>query len=605
MIACLRLLTALCLAALLAACASSPSSSLGELPRTPDASIEQLLEKAASSKSAEDAALLRLSAADMAYRQKDFPRAARILEQVPLDTLKPAQQVFASTLAAELAMSRNQPKAALDALSHPSLQRVGELPEELQVRTYSVHAAALEADGQALPAAQQRVLLAPLLSGPAAAKNNDAIWSLVASLPADQLQQPTSNPTLAGWTSLALAVKSAGTLEQQQAAIDSWRQQHADHPAAKQLPDALVKLKQLASQPLTKIALLLPQEGPLAGVARALRDGFMAAHFQAQQSGQPAPAVQVFDSSRLTSLDDFYRQAQAAGVQLVIGPLEKPLVKKLADYPQLPITTLALNYAEAGQKSPPQLFQFGLAAEDEAREVSRRARADGLVRAVALVPSGEWGDRVLAAFRQDWEGNGGTLLAAERIAQPVALAQQIADLFQLRQSEGRAKSLQSAVGGNVAAQPSRRQDIDFIFLAATPQQAQQIKPTLNFQYAGDVPVYATSNLYSASGDVNQYNDMNGIRFCETPWLLDNTNSLRQQVVQQWPQAAGSLGRLYAMGVDAYSLAPRLGQLKALPDNRVEGLSGSLSINANQRIERQLPWAEFSGGQVKRLPDTAR
>lgn len=605
MIACLRLFTALCLAALLAACASSPSSSLGELPRTPDASIEQLLEKAASSKSAEDAALLRLSAADLAYRQKDFPRAARILEQVPLDTLKPAQQVFASTLGAELAMSRNQPKAALAALAHPSLQRVAELPKEQQARTYSVHAAALEADGQALPAAQQRVLLAPLLSGQAVSANNDAIWALVASLPAEQLQQPGNDQTLAGWTSLAFAVKSAGTLEQQQAAIDAWVKQHPDHPAAQQLPLALTKLKELASQPLTKIALLLPQEGPLAGVARALRDGFMAAHFQAQQAGQQAPAVQVFDSSRIGSLDDFYRQAQAAGVQLVIGPLEKPLVKQLAAKPQLPITTLALNYADAGQKAPPQLFQFGLAAEDEAREVARRARADGMVRAVALVPSGEWGDRVLAAFRQDWEGNGGTLLAAERIAQPVALAQQIADLFQLRQSEGRAKSLQSTVGGSIAAQPSRRQDIDFIFLASTPQQAQQIKPTLNFQYAGDVPVYATSNLYSASGDVNQYNDMNGIRFCETPWLLDTSNSLRQQVVQQWPQAAGSLGRLYAMGVDAYSLAPRLGQLKALPDNRVLGLSGSLSMNANQRVERQLPWAEFVRGQVQRLPDTAR
>ncbi|MCV9921061.1 MULTISPECIES: penicillin-binding protein activator [Pseudomonas] len=604
MIACLRLLTALCLAALLAACASSPSSSLGELPRTPDASIEQLLDKAANSKSPEDAALLRLSAADLAYKQKDYPRAARILEQVPLDPLKPAQQVFASTLSAELAMSRNQPKAALTALAHPSLQRLGELPEEQQVRTYSVHAAALEADGQTLAAAQQRVALTPLLSGQAASANNDAIWALVAALPAEQLQ-PSTDQTLAGWTSLALAVKSAGTLEQQQAAIDTWRTQNPEHPAAKQLPTALVKLKELASQPLTKIALLLPQEGQLAGVARALRDGFMAAHFQAQQSGQAVPAVQVFDSSRISSLDDFYRQAQAAGVQLVIGPLEKPLVKKLAAYPQLPITTLALNYADAGQKAPPQLFQFGLAAEDEAREVSRRARADGMVRAVALVPSGEWGDRVLAAFRKDWEANGGTLLAAERIAQPIALAQQIAELFQLRQSEGRAKSLQSTVGGNIAAQPSRRQDIDFIFLASTPQQAQQIKPTLNFQYAGDVPVYATSNLYSASGDVNQYNDMTGIRFCETPWLLDSSNSLRQQVVQQWPQAAGSLGRLYAMGVDAYSLAPRLGQLKALPDNRVEGLSGSLSMNANQRVERQLPWAEFAGGQVKRLPDTPR
>ncbi|HKS12914.1 MAG TPA: penicillin-binding protein activator [Pseudomonas sp.] len=604
MIACLRLFTALCLAALLAACASSPSSSLGELPRTPDASIEQLLEQAASSKSPEEAALLRLSAADQAYRQKDFPGATRILEQVPLESLKPAQQVFASTLAAELAMSRNQPKAALAALAHPSLARVGELPEDLQVRTYSVHAAALEADGQTLPAAQQRVLLAPLLSGDAATANNDAIWALVAALPPEQLQT-TGTDTLAGWTSLALAVKSAGTLEQQQAAIDSWRAQHAGHPAALQLPLPLAKLKELASQPLTKIALLLPQEGPLANVARALRDGFMAAHFQAQQSGQPAPAIQVFDSSRLTSVDDFYRQAQAAGAQLVIGPLEKPLVKQLAAMAQLPIPTLALNYADAGQKAPPQLFQFGLAAEDEAREVSRRAHADGMVRAVALVPSGEWGDRVLKAFREDWEAKGGTLLAADRVAQPVALAQQIADLFQLRQSEGRAQSLQSAVGGNVAAQPSRRQDIDFLFLAATPQQAQQIKPTLNFQYAGDVPVYATSNVYSASGDVNQYNDMTGIRFCETPWLLDTSNGLRQQVVSQWPQAAGSLGRLYAMGVDAYSLAPRLDQLKALPDNRVEGMSGSLGMNANQRIERQLPWAEFAGGQVKRLPDTPR
>ena len=41
MIACLRPLSALCLAGLLAACAGSPSSSLGELPRTPQASIDR------------------------------------------------------------------------------------------------------------------------------------------------------------------------------------------------------------------------------------------------------------------------------------------------------------------------------------------------------------------------------------------------------------------------------------------------------------------------------------------------------------------------------------------------------------------------------------
>jgi outer membrane PBP1 activator LpoA protein len=595
MTACLRLLSALCLAALLAACASSPSSNLGELPRTPDATVEQLLERATASKSPEEAAALRLSAADQAARQGDAARATQILQQVRIELLKPGLQILASTLGAELALTRNDAKAALAALDHPSLQRLGELPADQQVRAHLVRARALEADGQILAAARERVFVAPLLSGEVAGQNHEAIWALVGSLPVEQLQNQGTDD-FAGWLSLALAVKSAGTLEQQQAAIDTWVAQHAAHPAARQLPTPLVKLKALASQPLTRIALLLPQEGQLAGVARALREGFMAAYYQAQQAGQKPPVIDVIDSSRLSSLDDFYRQAQAQGVQLVIGPLEKPLVKQLAARTQLPLPTLALNYSDNNQLGPPQLFQFGLAAEDEAREVSRRARADGLHSAAAMIPKGEWGDRVLNAFRQDWEANGGTLVAAERVDQPVQLAQQIADMLNVRNA---GSGLQSSTG----AQASRRQDIDFIFLAATPQQAQQIKPTLNFQYAGDLPVYATSHVFSASGDQAQYNDMTGIRFCETPWLLDTSNPLRQQVTRQWPQANGSMGRLYAMGVDAYTLAARLGQLKALPDSRIEGLSGNLGMSASQRIERQLPWAQFVGGQVQRLPNT--
>ena len=595
MTACLRLLSALCLAALLAACASSPSSNLGELPRTPDATVEQLLERAAASKSPEEAAALRLSAADQTARQGDPVRAAQILQQVRMELLKPGLQILASTLGAELALTRNDAKGALTALSHPSLQRLGELPADQQIRAHVVRARALEADGQVLPAARERVFIAPLLGGDAAIQNHEAIWTLVGALPLEQLQAPGTDD-LGGWLSLALAVKSAGTLEQQQAAIDTWVAQHPAHPAARQLPAPLIKLKELASQPLTRIALLLPQEGQLAGVARALREGFMAAYYQAQQAGQKPPIIDVIDSSRLSSLDDFYRQAQAQGVQLVIGPLEKPLVKQLAARAQLPLPTLALNYSDSNQVGPPQLFQFGLAAEDEAREVSRRARADGLHSAAAMIPKGEWGDRVLNAFRQDWEANGGTLVAAERVDQPVQLAQQIADMLNVRNAS-------SSVQTNTGAQASRRQDIDFIFLAATPQQAQQIKPTLNFQYAGDLPVYATSHVFSASGDQAQYNDMTGIRFCETPWLLDTSNPLRQQVTRQWPQANGSMGRLYAMGVDAYTLASRLGQLKALPDSRVDGFSGNLGMSTNQRIERQLPWAQFVGGQVQRLPDT--
>jgi outer membrane PBP1 activator LpoA protein len=599
MIASLRPLSVLCLAGLLAACASSPSNTLGQLPRTPEASIEQMLQQAAESKP-EQAALLRLSAADQAYQQKDIARAARIREQIDLAALPPAQQIFASTLDAELALARQQPKSALQALQHPSLERLAELPVEQQIRTQLVRARALEADGQALAAARERVFIAPLLSGQAAHDNHESIWGLVSALPPQTSAGADSD--LAGWLELARVTKAGATLEQQQAAIDQWVAQNPQHPAAVQLPEALGKLRELASQPLTRIALLLPQEGQLASVARALRDGFLAAHYEAQQAGQNPPQIQLYDSARIGSLDAFYQQALADGVQLVVGPLEKPLVKQLSEREQLPITTLALNYSDVGQEGPAQLFQFGLAAEDEAREVARRAWDDGMRRAVALVPRGDWGDRVLAAFRQSWQAQGGSLIAAEHVDQPVELARQIADLFQLRESEARARRLQNTLGTNLDAQPARRQDIDFIFLAATPQQAQQIKPTLAFQYAGDVPVYATSHLFTGAHSQAQYQDLEGIRFCETPWLLDAQDPLRQQVSGQWPQAAGSLGRLYAMGVDAYRLAPRLGQLKALPESRIDGLSGSLSLNPAQRIERQLPWAEFRGGQVQRLPD---
>lgn len=584
MMARFRPLLFLCIAAVLSACASSPSSTLGELPRTPQASTQQLLKEADASDPAE-AALLRLSAADQSIQQGNQAQARQILEQIDIEQLMPAQQMFAKTLDAELAIANGEPQRALQALQHPAFQRLAELPVDQQLRTQLARAQAFEANAQPLDAARERTFIAPLLSGEAAERNHEAIWSLVSSLPADQLQ-PTADVDLSGWLALAATVQQAGTISQQQRAIDAWVQQNPSHPAARRLPESLVKLRELADKPLTHVALLLPMDGPLASVARALRDGFLAAHLEAQQDLK----IELFDSSRLSSLDDFYRQAEASGVQLVIGPLDKKMVHQLADREQLPITTLALNYSDANQKAPPQLFQFGLAAEDEAREVARRAWADGHRRAIALTPRGDWGNRVYEAFRQEWQEQGGTVVAAAPLAEPVELANQIADLLQVRSS-------------GAASQPSRRQDVDFLFLAATPQQAQQVKPTLIFQYAGDLPVYATSHLHAATDNRTQYLDLEGIRFTETPWLLNAQLPLRQEIERKWPQARGSLGRLYAMGADAYLLAPRLNQLLALPETQLDGLSGTLSITPDQRIERRLPWAEFHDGEVQPLADT--
>ena len=58
-----------------------------------------------------------------------------------------------------------------------------------------------------------------------------------------------------------------------------------------------------------------------------------------------------------------------------------------------------------------------------------------------------------------------------------------------------------------------------------------------------------------------------------------------------------MGRFYAMGADAYQLALQLQQLKALPNNKTEGFTGSLQLNQQQQIERTLYWAKIKQGQA--------
>lgn len=413
--------------------------------------------------------------------------------------------------------------------------------------------------------------------------------------------QPSANEgDLSGWLTLARITKTSPTLQQQQASIESWQQQNPEHPAAKHLPAALEKTQDAvpaAADPHR------PPATPAGAVGQrrpGLQDGFLAAHFQAQQAGQNPPSIKLYDSTQVRSLDDFYRQAQADGVELVVGPLEKPLVKQLASREQLPITTLALNYSDNSQEGPAQLFQFGLAAEDESARggqpgLGRRhapGRGAGAARRMGRPRVGRLQPELAVRGRQPDRRRAcrpaGTTGATDR--RPAATAPE------RRPRPAPAGRPRQPDRHPAVAPPGHRLRVP----CRHPQQARQIKPTLAFQYAGDLPVYATSHLYTGTNNPTQDQDLNGIRFCETPWLLNPSDPTRQQVAAQWPQANGSMGRLYAMGVDAYRLAPRLPELKAVPSLQIDGLTGTLSLNPTQRIERQLQWAEFRNGQVQPL-----
>jgi outer membrane PBP1 activator LpoA protein len=83
---------------------------------------------------------------------------------------------------------------------------------------------------------------------------------------------------------------------------------------------------------------------------------------------------------------------------------------------------------------------------------------------------------------------------------------------------------------------------------------------------------------------------------------DDAARLKRQITQFWPQRDGQM-RFFGMGFDAYNLVRLLygGGIEAGP---LEGMSGSLRLDAYGRVWRDLPTARFSRGRPVQLEPAA-
>ncbi|MEF8833585.1 MAG: penicillin-binding protein activator, partial [Halofilum sp. (in: g-proteobacteria)] len=172
-------------------------------------------------------------------------------------------------------------------------------------------------------------------------------------------------------------------------------------------------------------------------------------------------------------------------------------------------------------------------------------------------------------------------------------------LLNLDSSYARERQLQNTIGKDVRFEPRRRQDIEVIFMAAMPRQARLLEPQLEFHRAGDLPVYATSHVFSGVPDPDSDWDLNGLFFTEMPWILDNLDDpdpLYQAVTEHWPGSRGQYPRLYALGIDAFVVLPHLGRLGENGDAVLNGRTGRLTLDGQGRIHRQPRWATFIKGR---------
>lgn len=190
------------------------------------------------------------------------------------------------------------------------------------------------------------------------------------------------------------------------------------------------------------------------------------------------------------------------------------------------------------------------------------------------------------------------------IDRPADLSSQIADMLLIRESNSRRARLQSVVG-KLEFEPRRRKDLDGVMVIATPYWLRQIKPLMAFHYARTLPVVAVSMAFDGKQDDLRNSDLNGLLFTALPWVVDpeiQGSELKQLSTSLVSNPAYS--NLFAMGADSFSLIDKLELLTVFSSAYVEGYTGDLSLLANGRVRRALPWGLFEKGHAQLMPKTA-
>jgi len=436
--------------------------------------------------------------------------------------------------------------------------------------------------------------------------NHSQIWQLLTRLPRTTVETLTTNvrsDVYQGWIELSLAHASPDDTERL-IQLRQWRERFPDHPANDRFIAALDSREApssiIAGGEVTAIAVLLPlSDSRMGRVASAVQDGIVVAHRYAQNRVK-TPTVRFYDVGlNPAAARSAYATAINDGANAIIGPLRKEAVAAIVTQRSIPVPTVTLNTVDAGvqQGQLDNLIQFGLAPEDEARSAASRAIGLNLKNAVVLQTDDSRGDREARAFQQAMYSMGGNVVHVAVLPKDqYDYGKEIKDALLITQSDQRFRSLSRSLGKKLFFEPTIRNDVDMVFLAVGSEQAQSVRPQLDFFYAVDLPRLGTSRIASGGTDLKTNKDLNSLYYPGTPWDLNKSLSddpLRKDILANFPGATGAFANLYALGVDAFNVATRLDDL--IDGARLDGYTGELQLTNDGRIQRTLDWAQYQEG----------
>jgi len=576
------------LAVLLAACQApprQPPEAPADEPRRPV--LEPLLQLPQRPPAAYPEAL---QAVDRVLHEGDWMRAWQLLRET--GELAPRQEDYRIFLQARIAYRRGE----LDAMA-ARLEELGARPLQPalaeEVIRFRRRLAALGREYLA-SARLGRDLLAYTDEASRQRELVDSVWRDLRRAGPGRVQQALREAVdgdWQGWLELARHYFQA-TPDSLHPRLVSWRARHPEHRLNRTGMPAELQGAAPEAPPST-VALLLPLSGELGNAAGAVRDGYLARYFGAGPGALRPERVTVMDAAGHASPEAAYRSALAAGHELLIGPLARDAVARIATLTPRDMPVIALNSPPQAPAQPPggiDLIHMALDPEDEARAIAQLAWARGARSALLLRPVGEWGNRVELALREHWSALGGRIAARAGYDSHNYYSDNVSQALGLDLSEQRAAVLRRLIGSALEVTPRRRRDLDVVFLLSRSSlEASALNPLLAFHYAGDLPVFSLSAIHDAnSSQVTE--DLEGVQIVQMPALIPGSGITLSGLQTGQPYA-----RLYALGADAYALQQRLPALRRGVDILIRGASGLLTVDAKGRVQRELQWAEFDKG----------
>ncbi|ELY2644827.1 penicillin-binding protein activator [Cronobacter sakazakii] len=322
----------------------------------------------------------------------------------------------------------------------------------------------------------------------------------------------------------------------------------------------------------------------------------------------PAAEIKIYDTSS-QSITQILAQAQQDGASLVVGPLLKESVDGVLKS-GTPLNVLALNQPETVQNRP-NVCYFALSPEDEAADAAAHIWQEGKRAPLLLVPYSALGDRVTKAFADRWTQLGGGTVLQQKFGSVNELKMNIngGTGIALTGSPVAASLPQQqpvTIGGlSIPAPPTDAQitagtsgNVDAVYILATPSEIALIKPMIAMRAGSHsgATLYASSRSAQGGSGPDFRLEMEGLEFSDIPMLTGGNPALMQQALAAVNNDY-SLARLYAMGVDAWSLANHFSQMRQVPGFQLSGNTGALSATQDCVINRKLTWLKYQQGQL--------